>query len=306
MSEFRLNLKEKRSPHRLERESRYEVQVNGAAVGELYHNMTGFCGGLMDVHARTIDIGERGISAWKAEAATINRDARALLSRNEEDERQLVNWWRTARGDVFNLTFHDASKGEWSTLFVPEDQLYAGTALMDSERLSPSFFTPCDAAPDPSYLATPAADDRIVKGILETSDDDWNTVIVGRMPPSAAESLASGGLPDLGRAETATARLSDWSDEGDRVLFVRGGTLLTMVTAHGTEIMPAEALPRRGMVSQRDPIFAAPITSTADRPDIVVTEQQSRMYSDALSASGYKFRTYVEPRYEDTPSALDM
>lgn len=307
MTGFRLSLKEKKSPHGLERKPRYEVQVNGARVGELYYNMTGFRGALMDVQGRTVDIGERGISAWKSQAAWINRDARDLLARNAEDERELIDWRRTSRGDVFELTFHDKASGDRPGNYVHEDHLYAAMSLMDPEEISPSLFPEWqDPAPAPTRLAFPDAGDRVVKGFLQTADVNWNAVVVGEISEAAARDVKKDGLPAIGSLDQHAAAFMDWSNENDRVLFVRRGAMLETVAAHGTEVMPADALPKRGLTSQRGEVFAEPVTSTAQRPDVLATPGQAELFKEALEASGYKVRINANAPDDDASPAPEM
>ena len=56
---------------------RYDVLLNGEFWGELYFNMTGYCGYLPLPGGRSLDICERGISAYRKEIRRINREAAA-------------------------------------------------------------------------------------------------------------------------------------------------------------------------------------------------------------------------------------
>jgi len=60
----------------LETKMRYDVVLNGQVVGDLYFNMTGYVGYLPTPEGRKLDIGERGISAFRREIAALNREAR--------------------------------------------------------------------------------------------------------------------------------------------------------------------------------------------------------------------------------------
>ena len=51
----------------------YDVRVPGDR-GQLYFNMTGYVGQLPTPDGAGVSIGERPITAWKAEAAKINRE----------------------------------------------------------------------------------------------------------------------------------------------------------------------------------------------------------------------------------------
>jgi len=61
-----------------ERTSRYNVLLNGQKVGQLYYNMTGYCGALPLPDGKNVSIGERGVAAFKKEAARINRMAKTV------------------------------------------------------------------------------------------------------------------------------------------------------------------------------------------------------------------------------------
>ena len=63
-----------------ESNQRYAVLLNKAEVGELYFNMRGYQGYLPLQGGNQLDIGEKGISAFKKEAARINREAKAELA----------------------------------------------------------------------------------------------------------------------------------------------------------------------------------------------------------------------------------
>ena len=61
----------------MEREPRYDVLLNGQKVGQLYFNMRGYVGTLPLPNGKKIGLPESGITAWRKEAATINREALA-------------------------------------------------------------------------------------------------------------------------------------------------------------------------------------------------------------------------------------
>ena len=58
----------------LETHSLYHVLLHGKKVGELYFNMTGYVGYLPQPNGISLDIGERGISAYRKAAAQLNRE----------------------------------------------------------------------------------------------------------------------------------------------------------------------------------------------------------------------------------------
>ena len=57
-----------------ERESRYDVMLDGALFDQLYYNMTGYVGYLPTPEGHRLMLPERGISAYKAEVAKLNRE----------------------------------------------------------------------------------------------------------------------------------------------------------------------------------------------------------------------------------------
>ncbi|OZB13953.1 MAG: hypothetical protein B7X55_12125, partial [Rhodobacterales bacterium 34-62-10] len=89
-AEFKIRLAEKTGRHILERQPRYDVLLNGNPVGELYFNMTGYVGYLPTICGAKMDIGERGISAYRKEAARLNNEAAAAIKAHYEDDRRIV------------------------------------------------------------------------------------------------------------------------------------------------------------------------------------------------------------------------
>ena len=53
---------------------RYDVIFYDVRRGQLWFNMTGYVGELPTPEGGSVSIGERSISAWKAEAAKLNRE----------------------------------------------------------------------------------------------------------------------------------------------------------------------------------------------------------------------------------------
>lgn len=72
---FRLALRA-RPTTPLQRHADFDLLLNGKVVGELYYNMTGYVGTLPQPDGTGLIIGEKGISAYRAEIARINREAR--------------------------------------------------------------------------------------------------------------------------------------------------------------------------------------------------------------------------------------
>jgi hypothetical protein len=70
------------APHKraiCETKMRYDVLLNGEQVGELHYNMTGYRGVLPLAGGRRLDIGERGISVFRAEIRRINKEAQTSM-----------------------------------------------------------------------------------------------------------------------------------------------------------------------------------------------------------------------------------
>ncbi|MCW3782990.1 hypothetical protein [Defluviimonas salinarum] len=86
----KITLVEKPGRHLMERTPRYDVMLNGARWGELYFNMTGYVGHLPTVQGGRMDIGERPISAFRKEAATLNREAERTIEVADADSRRIA------------------------------------------------------------------------------------------------------------------------------------------------------------------------------------------------------------------------
>lgn len=73
-------VKTRRGCEMMEREDRYDVMLNGVLFFQLYYNMRGYVGYLPSppsdggVKPGNLTIGERGISAYKAEVAKLNKE----------------------------------------------------------------------------------------------------------------------------------------------------------------------------------------------------------------------------------------
>jgi len=87
---FKISLSERPGRHILERHPRYAVLVNGEERGELYYNMRGYQGYLPTVQGSKMDIGERGISAFRKEIRILNREAADAIERGAADPRRVV------------------------------------------------------------------------------------------------------------------------------------------------------------------------------------------------------------------------
>lgn len=56
---------------------RYDVELDGKIVGQLYFNLRGYVGGLPQPDGVNLYIGECGITEYKREVAKLNREFKA-------------------------------------------------------------------------------------------------------------------------------------------------------------------------------------------------------------------------------------
>ncbi len=73
----RIQLRE--APHKramCETKMRYDVLLDGKLFDTLYFNMRGYCGYLPTLDGKKLDIGERSISAFRAEIRKVNAEFR--------------------------------------------------------------------------------------------------------------------------------------------------------------------------------------------------------------------------------------
>lgn len=89
-AEFKIKLVEKPSRHLLERYPRYDIMLNGKPAGELYRNMTGYVGTLPSISGARMDIGERGIAAFRKEIAILNKEAATAIAAQETSPRRIT------------------------------------------------------------------------------------------------------------------------------------------------------------------------------------------------------------------------
>ena len=311
---FKLTIEESKPRHIMEREARYDVKVNGTKVDELYYNMTGYRGALMTVHGARMDIGERGISAWKKEAAALNREARDLIA-SFDDPRRLVASEFTSDGDVRKLTFampDDTANSK--TIYVRQKEFMAGLELFGVDALDIGYFDPVDPVPDmvPGELLRLGeawGNQRMALGLFATSDPEWTALAIGHVPTITGKTIAmvnfttqniagEWGLDDFARQLDRQFR-----ENFEQVVFMPTDTVIALIAANGSDVLRADILPGRGFMSQSHAAFATMITSTGQRPDIVLTEEEELIFSEGLRSQGYRLKV-VEPEapYDDIPS----
>lgn len=251
---FRLSLVSKPGRHILEQQPRFEVQVNGVPQGELYFNMKGYAGTLPTVHGSRMDIGERGISAFRKEVAVLNREAREAIKHGATDARRLLLTRPTTdRSVLFGLS-RDIRDGTEEMHFLLRYEVLQARRLFGSEDVGVGFFS-CDDDPaaGPVVLldesdATLAANlpdirsrimcraeaethQRYVEHTFKTTDDQVQVIISRRvMDDSDAEPEYVNSLSlELAQARYGDAmRLSDLqiSDERPAVVDDKARSML--------------------------------------------------------------------------------
>lgn len=202
---FALTLREKKSPHMLERTPRYDVLVNDKVQGELYFNMRGYVGYLPTVRGSVMDIGERPISAFRKEAMILNREAIRTIEATAADPRRITQTWPTsdsstllARSESVILSevdFHHIPRKAYNTaraLFGDD----VGLAFFGCDAVKPSPEGPVALIPEseglpgkgfeniPVRLIDAAEADlheRAVERVIDTVDPQVKLVIGRRM-----------------------------------------------------------------------------------------------------------------------------
>lgn len=138
---FRITLEERAGRHILERTPRYDILVNGESKGELYFNMTGYVGYLPTVHGHKMDIGERGISAFRKEVVQLNREAAQAIERGASDARRVVLTRPTEdKAQVFALS-RDVLTGTDEVHLVLRTELLQARKIFGSEDVGIGFFS---------------------------------------------------------------------------------------------------------------------------------------------------------------------
>lgn len=162
MSKIRhqITLREKPGRHMFEREPRYDVLLNGEPVSELYYNMRGYRGAIPTVRGGWMDIGERGISAWRKEVAWQNKHAKSLLSKSAKSTRRIRNALPTEDKRMVFAISVDTARGATRTehYLIYRREFLHGRDVFGQE-LAPEFFEPMElsaGAPDaPAVLLEP-------------------------------------------------------------------------------------------------------------------------------------------------------
>lgn len=161
---FRIMLEERSGRHLLERQPRYAVLVNGAQQGELHFNMTGYQGYLPTVHGSKLDIGERGISAFRREVTLLNREAEQAIERGAADARRIVLTRPTTDGGVVFALSRDLLTGVDATHLISRRELIQARRIFGADDLGAGFFRPLDLETEPVVLFEPG-DEALAAGL---------------------------------------------------------------------------------------------------------------------------------------------
>jgi hypothetical protein len=312
---FKLTIKERASRHMMEREPRYDVLVNDKKVDELYFNMTGYQGGLMNISGTRVGLGERGISAYKKEAGRINREAKDVLAANTADKTRIDTCERTRLGDIRRLTFDDGR-----IMCVDNRAYMAAVELMGANRVGPAFFD----EEEELFAMAPGAtlrtgdnweDTRFVLSAFETSDPEQVALAIGTVPKPAADLISyakTGILPDDWHQTVSVDAVkdrngsrvlplpSDWNlydlkerfseDWGDGItgyVFIGRMEFEAIAAANGGEFIRSDHLPGSGIMSQSPEVFAQTITTNTQRPDILMDMEDIKLFDNSARMAGY-------------------
>lgn len=161
---FKISLAEKPGRHILERQPRYAVLVNGAPQGELYYNMRGYVGYLPMVHGGKMDIGEKGISAFRREVSILNKEAAAAIERGASDARRIVLTRPTTDGGMVFALSRDLLTGVDATHLIARRELIQARRLFGPYDLGAGFFRPLDLETEPVVLFEPG-DEALAAGL---------------------------------------------------------------------------------------------------------------------------------------------
>jgi len=137
---FRISLEERPSRHLLERQPPYAVLVNGAPQGELYYNMRGYQGYLPTVQGSKLDIGERGITAFRKEIAILNKEAADAIELGAFDARRLILTCPTEDGAILFGLSRDVMSGTDEVHLVSRREFLQACRLFGTENIGIGFF----------------------------------------------------------------------------------------------------------------------------------------------------------------------
>lgn len=138
---FRITLQERPGRHILERQPRYDVMVNGERKGELYYNMTGYVGYLPTVQGGKMDIGERGISAFRKEVTALNREAAEAIEKGASDARRIVLTRPTEDARLVFALSRDVLTETDEVHLLSRTELLQARKIFGSEDVGVGFFS---------------------------------------------------------------------------------------------------------------------------------------------------------------------
>jgi hypothetical protein len=233
---FRITLEERSGRHLLERQPRYAILVNGEPQGELYYNMRGYQGYLPTVHGSKLDIGERGITAFRRQVNVLNREAAEAIEMGAADARRIVLTRPTEDGSVLFALSRDILSETNEVHMIWRREFLQARRLFGSEDIGIGFFRQLDRDPatDPVVLfeeedralAAGLSDlrsrimdrveaetfERYIEHVFDTADHDVKLVVSRRVRDEvdAEPEYVSRSSLDLARARYGDAmRLSD-------------------------------------------------------------------------------------------------
>lgn len=137
---FRITLEQRLGRHLLERQPRYAVLVNGEAFGELYYNMRGYQGYLPTVQGSKMDIGERGITAFRREVNVLNKEAAAAIELGASDARRIVLTAPTEDDRVLFALSRDVLSGTDEVHLISRREFLQAKRIFGSEDIGIGFF----------------------------------------------------------------------------------------------------------------------------------------------------------------------
>jgi len=167
---FKLTLKATKSPHIMERRPRYAVMLNGNKVGELYYNMRGYQGYLPTIQGGKMDIGERGISAFREEVANLNREAQASIANGLTDTARAVLTRPTQDHRILFALSRDEVTGAERPHLISRTEMMQAERIFGSTNVGMGFFSEHGADPDSA------------PGVLIHEDDEELVGKMGRLP----------------------------------------------------------------------------------------------------------------------------
>jgi hypothetical protein len=167
---FKISLSERPGRHILERHPRYAVLVNGEERGELYYNMRGYQGYLPTVQGSKMDIGERGISAFRKEIRILNREAADAIERGAADPRRVVLTRPTEDRRILFALSREAATGAEAMHLISRSELLQAERLFGGPEIGVGFFSEHGVDPDSA------------PGVLLHEDDEELVGKMGRLP----------------------------------------------------------------------------------------------------------------------------